>query len=155
MTKDSDFKQLVRKRMRETGQNYTAAHAELAGGHHHDERWTRAQSEHQKVIDRFIRHGRLMQFPARRKARASVLLHLVSLFQAGTTYPEVRVNEVLNTVVEDHAFWRRELVNYGYLRRDAGQYWLASEPPVRPPHMAQEIPEWEAIWLPGHLHGES
>ncbi|MEL4357535.1 MULTISPECIES: DUF2087 domain-containing protein [unclassified Luteococcus] len=155
MTKDSDFKQLVRERMRETGQNYTAARADLASGPHRDERWLRAQSEHQVVIDRFIRDGRLVQFPARRKARASVLLHLVSLFQPKTTYPEVRVNDTLHTVVEDHAFWRRELVNYGYLRREAGQYWLATEPPVRPAHMAQEIPLWEAVWLPGHLRGES
>ena len=79
------------------------------------------------------------------------LAYLLSLFSAGHTYTEPEVNDVLRPVVEDWAFWRRELVEYGYLQRDAGRYWLPEEVPERTANMQQEAPAWEALWLPTHL----
>ncbi|GAA1388918.1 DUF2087 domain-containing protein [Luteococcus peritonei] len=174
MTRDKDFKALVRSRMRETGQTYTAARAHLAdeqeaGGRggpggsgatpapsaqpvlQESERWRLAREEQERVVGRFVGDGRLVNFPARRRARAHVLLHLAARFERGRIWSEPEVNQRLAEVVEDHAFWRRELVDYGYLEREAGRYWLARRLPVRPAHMAQEIPDWEALWLPGHL----
>lgn len=156
MTRDSDFKKLVRERMAATGQNYTAARAEVLAGTPEpvrDEQWLAAEKEHQLVIGRFFRDGRLTQVPMKRKVRASVLLELVRLFEPARDYPEREVNEVLGSVHEDHAFWRRELVNYGYLTREAGVYRLPEVAPERPASMLQEIPAWEELWLPTHLAG--
>ncbi|MCA0435482.1 MAG: DUF2087 domain-containing protein [Actinobacteria bacterium] len=178
MTKDSDVKRLIRDRMARTGQNYTAARADLLAGRLETDGpsglagpgrqgapaaetgadaatvsadWTAAEREQELVVSRFVRDGRLVTFPQRRKARAAVLLHLVALFEPGRSYPEPQVNDLLRPFDADVAFWRRELVNYGYLHRDAGIYRLASTPPIRPAHLMQEIPAWEALWLPGHL----
>lgn len=158
MTKNKDFKQLVREHMRETGQNYTAARAALrseapgaAQESLPDESWACAEAEHRTTVGRFISDGRLVSFPARRKARAHVLLHLVALFEPGQIWSERQVNERLLTVVDDQAFWRRELVDYGYLHRAEGRYWLTTELPERTGNMAQEIPEWERLWFPTHV----
>ena len=78
---------------------------------------------------------------------------LLTLFEPGRDYPEAEVNEILGAVHDDFAFWRRELVDYGYLTWAAGIYRLAERAPERPEHMRQEIPDWEAIWLPTHLSG--
>lgn len=164
MTKDSDFKQLVREHMRATGLNYTAARAALRPDLHttperpvgtpeqpRDEAWTLAEAEHERILGRFVQDGRLVSFPARRKARAHVLLHLVRLFSPREIWTETEVNERLLTVVDDQAFWRRELVEQGYLLREAGRYWLTTEVPERTGNLAQEVPNWEALWLPVHL----
>ena len=172
MTHHSDFKQLVRARMRATGQPYTAARADLLRKNDAaapppspalppssapsvpdaaSEQWQRAEAEHRRALGRFLHDGRVVSVPARRKARVHVLLHLLSLFSAGHTYTEPEVNGILRPVVEDWAFWRRELVEYGYLQRDAGRYWLPEEVPERTANMQQEAPAWEALWLPTHL----
>lgn len=162
MTDNSDFKRLVRDRMRATGQNYTAARADLLGSDdsrpaptapERSPEWTEAEREHRLVVGRFFRDGRLTQMPMKRKVRASILLELVALFEPGRDYPEPEVNEMLGAVHEDYAFWRRELVNYGYLTRADGIYRLPEQPPVRPASMTQEIPAWEAVWFPEHLRG--
>ena len=167
MTHDSDFKQLVRARMRATGQPYTAARADLLRHRESDaspdvppsspaaqqksEEWCLAEAEHHRVLGRFLHEGRVVSVPARRRARVHVLLHLLSRFPAGRTYSEPEVNDILRPVVEDWAFWRRELVQYGYLQRDSGRYWLPREAPPRSANLAQETPAWEALWLPTHL----
>lgn len=172
MTHHSDFKLLVRARMRATGQPYTAARADLLRDNDAaapppspapppssapsvpeaaSEQWQRAEAEHRRALGRFLRDGLVVSVPARRKARVHVLLHLLSLFPAGRTYTEPEVNDVLRPVVEDWAFWRRELVEYGYLQRDAGRYWLPENVPERTANMQQEAPAWEALWLPTHL----
>ncbi|GAB2470916.1 hypothetical protein GCM10027030_01970 [Luteococcus sediminum] len=164
MTRDKDFKTLVRRRMRETGTNYTSARAELLGdagvpddspSERTDAAWRRARDEHHKILGRFLGDGRLVSFPARRKVRVHVLLHLVGLFDPRGRYSETQINQLLGQVVDDHAFWRRELVNYGYLCREAGQYWLPDRAPERPAHMEQEIPDWEGLWLPRFLAGRA
>ncbi|MDN5630350.1 DUF2087 domain-containing protein [Glutamicibacter protophormiae] len=228
MTHDSDFKSLVRARMRATGQNYTAARADLlrerddaaaaplhrtqgspasgpaeplaqrqpptaratgvsrrerpaesaaagsslphqdaasaADGHPASSssappvpdgvdpvEWERAHAEYRRVLGRFVRDGRVHTVPARRRARVFVLLHLLAAFPAGHTWSEVEVNAILRTMVEDQAFWRRELVEYGYLQREAGVYWLPARVPERSASMRQETPAWEDLWLPVHL----
>lgn len=162
MTRDSDFKRRVRERMRRTGQNYTAARAdlvELAGPASEDDprppEWEEARREQERVVARFITDGVMTCFPQKRRSRAAVLLHLVSLFEPGRAYPEPTVNAVLEPVHADFAFWRRELVDYGYLERRDGIYRLAPRAPERPAWMAQEIPRWEELWLPLHLRGEA
>lgn len=164
MTHDHDFKVLVRARMRDAGLNYTAARAQLvaesgsdrthrtgAASPALDAAIAAARAEHERIVARWIVDGRLVGIPAKRKARAHVLLALVAQFAPGRRYPEREVNEILGRLHDDVAFWRRELVDYGYLRREASVYWLPDSAPRRDDFWAQELPDWEALWLPGYL----
>lgn len=72
-----------------------------------------------------------------------MLLELVKNFEHGRDYPEREVNDLLRPVHEDVAFWRRELVNHGYLIREAGVYQVADKPPLRTGNEAQEFPSDE------------
>lgn len=155
MTQNQNFKMLVRERMAATGLNYTAARAQLL--EENAERIAQAEVEHRTVVSRFFKDTALTAFPAKRKARAHVLLYLVNYFEPGRTYTEKQVNEILSALWSDFAYVRRELVDYGYLKRDkAGTYWLAEVAPDRwETVLHAEAPEWEAIWLPAYLAGDS
>jgi hypothetical protein len=73
--------------------------------------------------------GKLTRLPVRQLKKLNVILRwLVSLFEADRLYNEKEVNTILKDVyAEDFASLRRELVDFGYLRRErgGGQYWLA------------------------------
>ncbi len=155
MTKDSDFKQVVRARMAETGEGYTAARAAVeASRSPHRAAYDAARAEQERLVGRLFTDGRIERVPARRKVRAAVLLEVVSRFEPGRDYSEPEVNEILLGVHEDFAYLRRELVNYHYLEREAGRYRTAARAPQRSAVEHQEIPAWEAHWLPGFLAGE-
>ena len=148
MTRNSDFKQVVRARMAETGEGYAASRAALER-----EAYDAARAEQERLVARLFTDGRIERVPARRKVRAAVLLEVVSRFEPGRDYAEREVNEVLLGVHEDFAYLRRELVNYHYLQREDGRYRTADRAPERTPVEHQEIPAWEAHWLPGFLAG--
>ena len=148
MTKDKDFKQVVRARMAGTGETYTAARAALE-----QEAYDAARAEQQRLVGRLFTDGRIERVPAKRKVRAAVLLEVVSRFEPGRDYSEKEVNEVLLGVHEDFAYLRRELVNYHYLEREDGRYRTAPAAPRRSAQEQQEIPAWEAHWLTGFLAG--
>ena len=78
---------------------------------------------------------------------------MLTRFEPGRTYTEPEVNEVLLDVHADFAYLRRELVNYRYLERAEGIYRVVSAAPERAPIEHQEIPAWEAVWLPGFVAG--
>ena len=163
MTRDRDFKEVVRARMAQTGETYTAARAALeqqapprvptpprqAGQAVYDA----ARREQERLVGRLFDDGRLAQVPAKRKTRAGALLEVLTRFEPGRVYTEPEVNEVLLGVHPDFAYLRRELVNYHYLERADGLYRVVSQAPTRAPIERQEIPEWEAVWLPGFLAG--
>ena len=155
MTKDSDFKKLVRTRMAETGESYTVARATVqAAPTSRETAYDAARAEQQRLVGRLFTGGRIERVPAKRKVRAAVLLEVVSRFEPGRDYSEKEVNEVLLGVHEDFAYLRRELVNYHYLEREAGRYRTADRAPQRSPLERQEIPAWEEHWLPGFLSGK-
>lgn len=134
MTTDRDFKNLVHARMNGTGETYTAARAaQLA---EHDE----AQRFHDRTVRAFLRDGRLVSVPARRRARVVILLELLGLFEPGRDYPEREVNEILRPVHEDVAYLRRELVDYGFLTRSRSVYRVADELPEVRGNVASEVP---------------
>ncbi|QNV37563.1 DUF2087 domain-containing protein [Rothia terrae] len=155
MTSQKNFKALVRQRMADTGQNYTAARAQLL--EEYAQQAVAAENEHRTVVSRFFTDGALTTFPSKRKARAHVLLYLVNLFDVGATYSEKDVNEKLRALWSDFAYLRRELIDYGYLQRDnAGSYWLTNVAPNRwETVLHAEAPEWEALWLPAYLNGQA
>jgi len=162
MTRDRDFKQLVRERMARTGETYTAARAALeqqapppVGSPEQppSAAYDAARREQQRLVDRLFTGGRLARVPAKRKTRAAALLEVLTRFEPGRDYSEPEVNEVLLGVHEDFAYLRRELVNYRYLERADGRYRVVAQAPVRAPIERQEIPSWEAVWLPGFVAG--
>ena len=57
------------------------------------------------------------------------------------------MNDVLRAAHDDVASLRRELVDYRYLAREGGVYWVNPEVPVRDANEAQEVPAGEADWL--------
>ncbi|WP_374454159.1 DUF2087 domain-containing protein [Nocardioides sp.] len=152
MTRDSDFKKVVRARMAETGESYTVARTAVqASAGPQEAAYDAARAEQERLVGRLFTGGRIERVPARRKVRAAVLLEVVSRFEPGREYSEKEVNEVLLGVHEDFAYLRRELVNYHYLEREAGRYRTAAQAPVRSAVEQQEIPAWEAHWLPAFL----
>lgn len=98
----------------------------------------------ENVLRVFFDGDRLRSIPTKRRARVAVLLRLLERFEVGRSYTEVEVNEILRTAHEDVASLRRNLVEYGYLRRPGGVYSVVETPPARTADEAQEVPTDEA-----------
>lgn len=79
--------------------------------------------EEEKVLNTFVRDGRLVRIPARYGKKLVILRWLVERFEPGVTYPEPQVNEILRQVDPDYAALRRYLVDAGLMQRDQGIYW--------------------------------
>ena len=147
MTRDRDFKQIVRARMAQTGETYTAARAALEGqapprAAAHSEptnptAYDAARREQERLVGRLFEDGRLAQIPAKRKTRAAALLEVLTRFEPGRVYTEPEVNDVLLGVHPDFAYLRRELVNYRYLERSEGRYRMVTQAPTRSPSSAR------------------
>lgn len=152
MTKNSDLKDRIRARMRHTGENYTAARAAILAKEPPELPDLTALSPDDRRF--FIKTARgcfmgqkLINIPAKRKARVVVLLMLLTRFVPGRQYSEPEVNEILATADDDYASLRRELVNYGYLDRRSGVYWVACIVPEHSKQVGQETPSSEAAFL--------
>ncbi|HMS38240.1 MAG TPA: metalloregulator ArsR/SmtB family transcription factor [Arachnia sp.] len=107
----------------------------------------------ERVLRTFFDGERLRSIPAKRKARVAVLLELLRRFEPGRRYAEREVNEILRRAHADVALLRRELVDYGYLRRARNVYWVNEEPPVRDATETQEVPPGEGDWLAALIRG--
>jgi DNA-binding HxlR family transcriptional regulator len=103
--------------------------------------------ERAKVLRDFFDGERLKSIPAQRKKRVVVLQHLVERFTPGEQYPERTINELLRSAHEDVATLRRELVDYGFMRREHGVYEVAQAPPERSVQVAQEFIGDERAWF--------
>lgn len=82
-----------------------------------------------QVLRTYTVGGRLTQFPNREKRWLAILRWLATLFEPGVRYSEKEVNATLTRVHEDYALMRRDLVEYGFMRRarGGGDYWLTPE----------------------------
>lgn len=65
----------------------------------------------------FFEHGTLRDFPINPQTERDLAGLLVSLFDAGSSYSEGEVNEILSTVHPDYATLRRRLVDLGMVTR--------------------------------------
>jgi hypothetical protein len=81
-----------------------------------------ATAEQQRVLRNFVEGGRLTRLPARYAQLRVVLEYVAGRFEPGREYPEPEVNELLNTLHDDHAALRRYLVDEGLLQRERGVY---------------------------------
>jgi hypothetical protein len=79
--------------------------------------------DRRKVLDVFVRDGRITSLPASRSKRLVVLDWLAQDFEPGQRYSETRVNAILERRHPDVATLRRYLVDDDLLDRDSGEYW--------------------------------
>ncbi|WP_209373576.1 DUF2087 domain-containing protein [Brevibacterium renqingii] len=149
MTKDKDFKRLVRSRMTATGENFTSARAALLGStaaegasetDHAgiDPRIARFRT---KTLATFMPEGRIIAIPTKRRALVVLLVEVLAAFDADRIYSEKQVNRVLADFHPDFARLRRELIDYRLLERNShtGQYWVNANPPEHTGSQAQEM----------------
>jgi biotin operon repressor len=108
---------------------------------------TAGERERAKVLRDFFDGERLKTIPAQRKKRVVVLQHLTERFDPHRRYPEREVNEILRRAHDDVATLRRELVDYGFMRRSQGVYEVAKAPPERSDQVAQEFIGDESAWF--------
>ena len=77
---------------------------------------------------------RLKAFPAKRKMKIHALLYLAQKFEAGKTYSEKEVNEILLLwhTFSDPATLRREMYDYRFFdrSRDGREYRLCEHQPT-------------------------
>lgn len=89
--------------------------------------------ERDAIVKRFLdAEGRLKALPAKQAKKLCCLKYLAALFEAGRSYTEGEVNDIINahTVFQDPATVRRELYNNRFLGResDGSRYWLERDP---------------------------
>ena len=120
--------------MAESGGNYSSTRAAMLAERAADEAF------YDKTVRTFFRDSRLVTIPAKRRARVVVLLELLQLFEEGRRYSEREVGELLGRIHEDVAYLRRELVDYRYLKREDGIYWVNTEHLIRSGNERQEVP---------------
>jgi DNA-binding HxlR family transcriptional regulator len=100
---------------------------------HLDESWIDAlgwKAEDAQVLRQHTRNGKLLRIPTKLKQTKIILRWLVTLFEADKLYTEKEVNEVIKSVhKEDFVSLRRELIDFGWLRRskDGAQYWVPGD----------------------------
>lgn len=82
-----------------------------------------------KVLRDYTQQGKLIQIPSKDKKWNVILRWLATRFEHGVRYNEREVNAILTQVHPDYALLRRNLVDFGYMRRErgGGDYWLAEE----------------------------
>jgi hypothetical protein len=80
-------------------------------------------ADRRKVLDAFVRDGRITSIPASHSKRLVLLDWLAQDFEPGHRYTEAQVNEILEHRHPDTASLRRYLVDEELLDRAAGEYW--------------------------------
>jgi hypothetical protein len=82
----------------------------------------------QEVLREHTVNGKLLRIPAKQKKWLVVLRWLATMFEPDKLYSEPEVNAILKQAYEhDFVSLRRDLIDFGYLRRErgGGKYWLA------------------------------
>ena len=151
MTKDKDFKKLVRTRMTETGENYTTARSALVAANQGpgSDRDSRTESVIDPAIARFraktlrtfMPDGRLVAVPTKRRALVLILIEVLAALEPDRVYSEKQLGAILSDFHPDFALLRRELIDYRLLERNAhtGEYWVNPNPPTHTGSQAQEM----------------
>ena len=147
MTKDKDFKKLVRARMTETGENFTTARTALLTANQSAQSSTDSSIDPQilrfraKTLRTFMPDGRITAIPTKRRALVVILIEVLKALDADKVYEEKELNGILGDFHPDFALLRRELIDYRLLERNShtGQYWVNPTPPVHTGSQAQEM----------------
>jgi hypothetical protein len=83
-----------------------------------------AKDDRSKVLASFFRGGVLQGWPTGDQRKVIILREIVQRFDAGRSYGEREVNEILKPMYADYTTLRRALVDYHFMNRDRGVYWL-------------------------------
>lgn len=157
MTKDKDFKKLVRSRMTATGENFTTARQTLLDSANSatnpavpnaaeaiDQSVLRFRT---KTLKTFMSSGRITAIPTKRRALVVLLIEIVATLDADRIYDEKALNEHLADFHPDFALLRRELIDYRLLERNShtGRYWVNPNPSTPTGPQAQEMAGFEAF----------
>lgn len=89
-----------------------AAIGELASG-----------EEEREVLAKFFKGRRLTTIPAGRKNLEIIVRWFAQRFDLGVRYQEDEVNKIIGQYYHDAAFFRKDMVGRGLLRREHGVYW--------------------------------
>ena len=77
-----------------------------------------------KVIhDYSLPNGRLQTLPAQRKKLEAILRYIQQAIEPEKRYAEMEINAILERFHDDTATLRREMIGYGLLKREKGEYW--------------------------------
>ena len=91
--------------------------------------------EEAQVLREYIVNGKLTRIPGKLKKANVIVKWLATLFRPGPVYSEADVNTIIKSVyAEDYVSLRRDLVDYGYLKREGGgaKYWVDPASPIPP-----------------------
>ncbi len=81
------------------------------------------------VLSAFLNaDGTLKEIPAQGKKQEVFFRHILQAFEAGREYTEKEVNDIIRRMHEDTAYFRRALIDRGWLKRevDGRRYWRAA-----------------------------
>jgi hypothetical protein len=84
-----------------------------------------------KVLHAYLtRDGRLRAFPVQQKKEEAILRYVVRTFELGKRYSEKQVNRALSRFSDDTARLRRNLIEFGLMKRQGGggEYWRVDQP---------------------------
>lgn len=76
-----------------------------------------------KVLHTCVSGDRITMIPAQYKKQSVLLKWLVNKFELDRRYAEREVNEIIKQHHEDFAWFRRSLVDQGFMQREKGVYW--------------------------------
>jgi len=82
-----------------------------------------------KVLHNYTEGKRFKQLPMKESKLLSVLRFLVTLFESDRRYTEKEINAIISEYHPDYAGLRRDLIGFGYMRRQkgGGEYWLTPD----------------------------
>lgn len=95
-------------------------------------------ADDKKVLRDFTVNGRLRQIPTKDKKWVIILRWLSTKFEPNVRYTEKQVSDTIREIFHDYATIRRDLIGYGFMRREqgGGDYWLTPEDEDAPPNNA-------------------
>ena len=99
-------------------------HAEKSPSGHVQELETGDAFERKILRDFLHSDGSIKAFPAQEKKFLVLVRYALQVFEPGVRYTEKQVNELLRRYHPDTALLRRSMVDYGYMKRQDGIYWL-------------------------------
>jgi biotin operon repressor len=84
----------------------------------------RLRKSQEKVLQTFVKNGKLVQLPKQWKKQRIILDELASRLEPSREYLEKELNLELQAFYPDYCTLRRLLIEEGYMTRDAGRYRL-------------------------------
>jgi hypothetical protein len=80
-----------------------------------------------RVLAAFVKDGRITSFPAALGKQLVLLKWIAGSIEPGREYREKEISALLGQYNEDYATLRRELVDWHFMARENGRYWLLPE----------------------------